>query len=66
MKKLYRSNEKVIKGVCSGLAIYLNIDPVFVRIGFIIFLITSGFIYPTIAYIIMSSLIPIETNIIDN
>jgi phage shock protein C len=32
-KKLYRDNkDKIIAGVCSGLAEYLNIDPVIVRI----------------------------------
>ena len=31
-KKLYRkSNDKILGGVCSGLAHYLKIDPVFVR-----------------------------------
>ncbi|WP_250278719.1 PspC domain-containing protein [[Clostridium] colinum] len=65
MKKLYRSNERVLNGVCSGLGIYLGIDPVIIRIIFIIFLITDGFFYPTLAYFIMSSIIPIDSNIID-
>lgn len=33
VRKLYRNNnDKIIAGVCSGLAEYLNIDPVIVRI----------------------------------
>ncbi len=38
-KRAYRSNEgKVIAGVCSGLGDYLQIDPLFIRIVFILFL----------------------------
>lgn len=65
MKKLYKSNEKVLSGVCSGLGIYFGLDPVLIRIIFIVFLITGGIIYPAIAYFVMSAIIPEETNIID-
>lgn len=38
-KRAYRSNEgKVIAGVCSGLGEYLQVDPLFIRIVFILFL----------------------------
>ena len=39
-KKLYRNknkNEKVIAGVCSGIAHYFSIDPIAVRIAFVVF-----------------------------
>jgi phage shock protein PspC (stress-responsive transcriptional regulator) len=37
MKKLTRDLEhKVLGGVCSGIAKYLGIDPVFVRLGFVV------------------------------
>nr|WP_317358795.1 PspC domain-containing protein [uncultured Tyzzerella sp.] len=65
MKKLYKSNEKVISGVCSGLGVYFGLDPVIVRILFIVFLISGLGIYPVIAYFIMSAIIPVENNIID-
>jgi phage shock protein C len=32
MRKLYRSKLKVIGGVCGGLAKYLDVDPVVVRL----------------------------------
>ena len=32
MKKLYRSNNRMICGVCAGLAEYLGIDPTVVRL----------------------------------
>lgn len=65
MKKIYKSNEKVISGVCAGIGNYLGIDPVIIRILFIIFLITNWFIYPFIAYFVMASILPSETNVID-
>lgn len=65
MKKLYKSNEKVISGVCSGLGVYFGLDPVIIRILFIVFFISSLGIYPIISYFIMASIIPVENNIID-
>lgn len=65
MKKLYRDNERVLAGVCSGLGIYFGIDPVLVRLLFIVFLITNLFFYPIIAYLIMACIIPKDNNIID-
>ncbi len=36
-KKLYRDDEdKVIAGVCSGIGAYFNVDPLWIRIGFIL------------------------------
>ena len=32
MKKLYKSNNRMICGVCSGIAEYLGIDPTVVRL----------------------------------
>lgn len=32
MKKLYKSNNRMICGVCAGLAEYLGIDPTIVRL----------------------------------
>ena len=31
-KKLFRSNDRMIAGVCGGLAEYINIDPTIVRV----------------------------------
>ena len=43
MKKLYRSNtDKVIAGVCGGIAEYLGTDPTIVRLGFILFSLMGG------------------------
>lgn len=56
-KRLYRSQrEKVIAGVAGGIAEYLNIDPVLVRIGFIVTTFMGGFGFLT--YIIAWIVIP--------
>ena len=37
VKRLYRSkNEKIIAGVCGGIGKYFNVDPVLVRLLFVI------------------------------
>ena len=43
MKKLYRSeSNRVIAGVCGGIAEYFEIDPTLVRLGFVIFSLAGG------------------------
>ena len=56
-KKLYRSEtDKMVGGVCSGLATYLGIDPTIMRLGFAI----MGFIAPQtlLLYLILWVVIP--------
>lgn len=58
-KRIYRSkSEKMIAGVCGGLAQYFNIDPTLVRLGWIIFALTFG--TGILAYIICAFVIPEE------
>jgi len=53
-KKLSKSwNNKVICGVCGGIAEYFNIDPLIIRL---IFLFTSG--GTAIVYIILAIMLP--------
>ncbi len=43
MKKLYRSKDDVaIAGVCAGIAEYFDIDPIIVRMIFLVLLIGEG------------------------
>lgn len=56
-KKLTRSNNKMIAGVCAGLAEYLNLDPTVVRIAYVLltfFTVFSG----AIVYLILWLVIP--------
>lgn len=57
-KKLYRSNsDKMVAGVCAGIAKYFRIDPTIVRlIVAAIMLSGSGFV----AYLVAAIVIPIE------
>ena len=58
-KRLFRSrNERVIWGVCGGLAQYFDIDPVIVRILMVLLAFADGI--GILAYIIMAIAIPNE------
>lgn len=59
-RRLYRSRtDKVIWGVCGGLAHYFNIDPVIVRIVFVVLTLASSGV-GILAYIIMAIVVPLE------
>lgn len=55
-KRLTRSNDRVIAGVCSGIAEYLDFDPVLVRIAYAfltLFTAFSGLIFYIVLWIVM-------------
>lgn len=55
-KRLYKSKtNKVLGGVCGGLAEYFDVDPVLVRVIFVILLFTSTSL---IAYLILWVIMP--------
>ena len=59
--RLTRStDDKIIAGVCSGLAAYLDIDPVWVRLAFVILLFASGIGLPM--YVILWIVMPAADN----
>jgi phage shock protein C len=59
-RRLYRSrNEKVVAGVCGGLAEYFNIDPTLVRLA-VVLLVFAGAGFPILAYIIAMIIVPKE------
>ena len=56
-KQLVRSQEdRILFGVCGGLAEYLNIDPVLVRLFFVLFALSTGWGF--IVYILLIILMP--------
>lgn len=58
-KRLYRSRtDRMIWGVCGGLAKYFNIDPVLVRVVFVVAALASG--VGILAYIILAIVVPLE------
>jgi phage shock protein C len=57
--KLYRSrSNKMIAGVCGGLAKYFNMDPTWMRLLFIIFLLLGGSAF--LVYVVMWLIVPLE------
>lgn len=57
--KLYRSvSDRMIGGVCGGLGVFLRIDPVFIRLLFVLLLFGSDFGF--ILYLLLWILIPEE------
>ena len=51
--------DRMIAGVCGGLAAYLNIDSVLVRLAFVVLLFASGIGFPL--YLILWVVMPSET-----
>jgi len=54
MKRLYRNiTEAKIGGVCAGLGDYFNIDPVIIRLAFLLLIFAGGGIAYLVAWIIV-------------
>ena len=56
-KRLYKSNEnRIIAGVCGGIAEYFDVDPTLIRLGWVVFCALGG--SGILAYIIAALIIP--------
>jgi len=56
-RRLYRSNaNRMIAGVCGGLAEYLNVDPTLIRLGFVLLTFASG--TGILLYLVMAIVVP--------
>lgn len=56
-RKLYKSSSnRMIDGVCAGIAEYFNFDPTLIRLAWVIFSVAGG--SGIIAYIIAAIIIP--------
>ena len=60
-KKLTRSNDRVLAGVCAGLAEYFDIDSLLVRIAFVALF--FGFGTGLLAYLLLWLLAPKSPNL---
>ena len=54
-KRLTRSNNKMIGGVCAGLAEYLDLDPTIVRIVWVLMVFFAGFGRTVIRYLVVGN-----------
>lgn len=62
VKRLYRSEkDKMIGGVCAGIAEYFQIDPVLVRVIAVILLIVYG--ASLIGYLLLWIIVPIKSEL---
>lgn len=59
-KKLYRSRKnKIFAGVCGGLGEYFKIDPVLIRLVWVLVLVFTGIIPGVLIYIIAIIIMPL-------
>jgi len=57
-KRLFRSQDKVLGGVCSGLAEYLGLDVTLVRAGYLVLSILSAAFPGVLVYLILWIIMP--------
>jgi len=59
-KKLHRSRNQMIAGVCAGLADYFNLDPTIVRVSYVLLSVLSVGFPGILVYIILLFVMPLE------
>ncbi|MDD3079193.1 MAG: PspC domain-containing protein [Paludibacter sp.] len=59
-KKLRRSRNQMIAGVCAGIAEYFNLDPTIVRVAYVLLSIMSAAFPGILVYIILMLVMPVE------
>ncbi len=57
-KKLYKSSDKKISGVCAGIAEFFEIDPTIIRIIYALVTLFSGAIGGVVVYAILAFVMP--------
>ena len=65
MKKLLRSSNRILGGVCGGIAEYFDVDPTVIRVAYALLSFVSAAFPGIVLYIILLVLIP-DTQQIDN
>ena len=57
-KKLYRSHDKMLSGVCGGVAEYFNVDPTLIRLGYVAVCLLTGLLPCLLAYAVALFVVP--------
>lgn len=57
-RRLTRSRNKIIAGVCGGIAEYFNLDPTVVRVAYVLISVVSIAFPGILAYIILMFVMP--------
>ena len=55
---MYRSSNRILAGVCGGIAEYFAVDPTLIRIAFVLLSLFSACFPGLLVYIIMMVLMP--------
>ncbi len=58
MKKLTKSNNKSLCGVCAGIAEYFDLDPTLVRVGYLALSFFSASFPGLLLYIVLALVMP--------
>lgn len=58
MKRLYRSPNRIVAGVCGGIAEYFELDPTLIRVVYVTLSLFSVAFPGVLLYIILMILIP--------
>lgn len=64
-KELYRSKNRILFGICGGLAEYFNVDVTVLRLVFLFALIFTGFFPFGLFYLFAVLIVPERTNVIE-
>ncbi len=64
-KKLYKSQNKMLAGVCGGIAEYFNWDPTIVRLIYVLFSVFSAGFPGLLVYLLAMLIIP-DKNLIEH
>ncbi len=57
-KKLTRGKDRMLLGVCSGIADYMNVDVTLVRIGYVLLTAFTGFVLGIVGYFVAALVMP--------
>ena len=57
-RRLLRSDDRILGGVCAGIAEYFDLDPTLIRIAYLIISIVSAAFPGLLVYIILWAVIP--------
>jgi len=67
MKKLYKSKEnKIIAGIIGGIGEYFDVDPVMLRLAWLLILIFTAIIPGILVYLIATLIVPEKNNYIES
>jgi phage shock protein C len=57
-RRLTRSHNRMLGGVCAGIAEYFNLDPTAVRVGYVLLSVLSAGFPGLLAYLVLWVVIP--------